>query len=197
MPSMSPLARVKSFISDLFLWSFFVVGLAASMGGAGAVLDGTAKTVATFGGIAVSLFTGSKITKKPKIKAFMSSRPVLWFLFLFNAGVAAISYFTMDGAKGIATAAGMGLVSLGAAGGLVSNYRNAGRATPQEPVHEAPYQQFGHEAEAQYPQPVHAGPYQEPAYPGPYRQPAYGDPTQYRQPYRGTANRPGDDTHWV
>ncbi|MGH1555366.1 hypothetical protein ACRAWF_36620 [Streptomyces sp. L7] len=65
----------------------------------------------------VSLFTGSKIAKKPKIKAFLSSRPVLWFLFLFNGGVAVVSYFAMDGAKGIATAAGMGLVSLGAAGG--------------------------------------------------------------------------------
>ncbi|XUL93869.1 hypothetical protein ACQ86D_50680 [Streptomyces galilaeus] len=195
--SKSPLARVKSFFADLFLWSFFVVGLAASMGGAGAVLDGTAKTAATFVGIAVSLFTGSKITKKPKIKAFLSSRPVLWFLFLFNGGVAAVSYFTMDGAKGIATAAGMGLVSLGAAGGLVSNYRNGGRTAPEEPVSEAPYQQQpGYET--QYPQPVYDAPYEHPAYGTQYPQPTYDAPAPYQQqPVRGTSNRPGDDTHWA
>ncbi|MEV6482093.1 hypothetical protein [Streptomyces sp. NPDC051576] len=195
--SKSPLARVKSFFADLFLWSFFVVGLATSMGGAGAVLDGTAKTAATFVGIAVALFTGSKITKKPKIKAFLSSRPVLWFLFLFNGGVAAVSYLTMDGAKGIATAAGMGLVSLGAAGGLVSNYRNGGQAAPEEPVSEAPFQQQpGYEA--QYPQPVYDAPYEHPAYGTQYPQPTYDAPAPYQQqPVRGTSNRPGDDTHWA
>ncbi|MER6492906.1 hypothetical protein [Streptomyces griseorubiginosus] len=115
----SPVTAVKSFVADLLLWSFFGVGLSAAIG-AGAVLDGTEKNVATFAGIAVSLVAGSRITKKPKIKTFLSTRPVLWFLFLFNGGVAAVSYFTMDGAKGIATAAAMGLVSLGAAGGLVA-----------------------------------------------------------------------------
>jgi hypothetical protein len=128
----SPLATVKSFFADLLLWSFFVAGLAAAMGGAGAVLDGTAKTAATFAGIAVSLLTGTRIAKKPKIKAFLSTRPVLWFLFLFNGGVAAVAYFTMDGAKGIATAAGMGLVALGAAGGLVSGRRGSGADRTQD-----------------------------------------------------------------
>ncbi|MFF6992941.1 hypothetical protein [Streptomyces sp. NPDC010273] len=193
----SPLARVKSFFADLFLGSFFVVGLAAAMGGAGTVLDGTAKTAATFVGIAVSLFTGSKITKKPKIKAFLSSRPVLWFLFLFNGGVAAISYFTMDGAKGIATAAGMGLVSLGAAGGLVSNYRHGGRTAAAGPVSEAPYQKEpGYDTP--YPQPVYDAPYEHPAYGTPYPQPTFDAPASYQpQPIRGTSNRSGDDTHWA
>ncbi|MFI6404841.1 hypothetical protein [Streptomyces sp. NPDC050548] len=118
----SLLATVKSFIANLLLWSFFVGGLAASTA-SGTVLDGTAKTAATFAGIAVSILTGSRIAKKPKIKAFLSKTSTLWFLFLFNGGVAVVSYFAMDGAKGIATAAGMGLVSLGAAGGLISNLR--------------------------------------------------------------------------
>ncbi|WP_406432833.1 hypothetical protein OHB00_08375 [Streptomyces sp. NBC_00631] len=147
MRSKSPLARVKSFIADLLLWSFFIVGLAAATGAAGLFLDGTEKKIATFAGIAVSLVTGSRITKKPKIKAFLASRPVLWFLFLFNGGVAAVSYFTMDGAKGIATAAGMGLVSLGALGGLISNYRHGAKAAA-----EAAY-------DAQYEQPTYGTPY--------------------------------------
>jgi hypothetical protein len=37
--------------------------------------------------------------------------------------VATVSPFVMDGAKGIATAAAMGLVALGAAGGLVAGRR--------------------------------------------------------------------------
>ncbi|MGH1551755.1 hypothetical protein ACRAWF_05025 [Streptomyces sp. L7] len=83
----SLLATVKSFIANLLLWSFFIGGLAASTA-SGAVLDGTAKTAATFAGIAVSLLTGSRIAKKPKIKAFLSKTSTLWFLFLFNGGVA-------------------------------------------------------------------------------------------------------------
>ncbi|WUW85962.1 hypothetical protein OG595_08565 [Streptomyces sp. NBC_01451] len=113
------LAAVKSFITNLLLWSFFLGGLAASTA-SGAVLDGTEKDVATYAGIAVALLAGSRIARKPKIKAFLARPSTLWFLFLFNGGVAAFCYFTMDGVKGIATAVGMGLVSLGAAGGLVS-----------------------------------------------------------------------------
>ncbi|MFF2852025.1 hypothetical protein ACFVT5_37700 [Streptomyces sp. NPDC058001] len=126
----SPLAPLKSFVANLLLWSFFVGGLAASSA-SGAVLDGTAKDVATYAGIAVSLVAGSRIAKKPRINAFLSTPSVLWFLFLFNGGVAVVCYFTMDGAKGIMAAVGMGLVSLGAAGGLVANRRKRAAAVEQ------------------------------------------------------------------
>ncbi|WP_181803928.1 hypothetical protein [Streptomyces shenzhenensis] len=115
----SPLVAVRSSVAGLLLWSFFVGGLVAGSA-SGTVLDGTAKDVVTYAGIAVSLVAGRRIAKKPKIKAFLSTPPVLWFLFLFNGGVAAVCYFTMDGAKGAMAAAGTGLVSLGAAGGLVA-----------------------------------------------------------------------------
>jgi len=134
----SLLAAVKSFIANLLLWSFFIGGLVASAA-SGAVLDGTAKTAATFAGIAVSILTGSHIAKKPKIKAFLSKTSTLWFLFLFNGGVAVVSYFAMDGAKGIATAAGMGLVSLGAAGGLISNLRKGPAKTSPHPSTDEPW----------------------------------------------------------
>ena len=121
-PVKSLIAAVKSFIANLLLWSFFVAGLVASTA-SGALLDGKEKSIATYAGIAVSMVAGSRIAKKPRIKAFLSKPSVLWFLFLFNGGVAAVCYFTMDGVKGIATAVGMGLVSLGAAGGLVAGRR--------------------------------------------------------------------------
>ncbi|MET9762793.1 hypothetical protein ABZ016_27765 [Streptomyces sp. NPDC006372] len=123
----SSLATVRSFTAGLLLWSFFTVGLAAAMG-SGAVLDGTQQNVATIAGSAVALVTGSRLARKPRIKAFLSRPGTLWFLFLFN-GVAAVAlYFALDGVKGIAAAAAMGLVSLGAAGGIVANHRTAAHA---------------------------------------------------------------------
>ncbi|MFF4260264.1 hypothetical protein ACFY1L_54950 [Streptomyces sp. NPDC001663] len=48
------------------------------------------------------------------MKPLLASRPVLWFLFLFNLAVAAAAPFAVDGAQGVLTAVGMGVVSLGA-----------------------------------------------------------------------------------
>ncbi|MFI6370114.1 hypothetical protein [Streptomyces sp. NPDC050546] len=121
------LTTVKSFVADLLLWSFFTVGLGAALG-AGAVLDGTQKDVATVAGSAVALVTGTRLAKKPSIKGFLSKPGTQWFLFLFNGGAAVAMYFALDGVKGIAAAAAMGLVSLGAAGGIVADYRAAARA---------------------------------------------------------------------
>ncbi|MET7650520.1 MULTISPECIES: hypothetical protein [unclassified Streptomyces] len=61
------------------------------------------------------------------MKALLSSRPVLWFLFLFNLAVAAVAPFVVDGSQGVMTAVGMGVVSLGAGVGLVRD--RSGRAT--------------------------------------------------------------------
>jgi hypothetical protein len=48
------------------------------------------------------------------MKALLASRPVLWFLFLFNLVVAVGATFALDGSQRVVTAAGMGLVSVGA-----------------------------------------------------------------------------------
>ncbi|MFE5816323.1 hypothetical protein [Streptomyces sp. NPDC056479] len=61
------------------------------------------------------------------MKALLSSRPVLWFLFLFNAVVAVAAPFVVDGGQGIVTAVGMGVVSLGAGVELVRG-RGRGKA---------------------------------------------------------------------
>lgn len=116
---------MKSLLSSIVLWSLFLVGLSAT----GAVLDGTQKDVATYGGIALSLLAGSRIAKKDPIKSFLSSRPVLWFLFLFNGVVAAAAGFALDGVQGITAAAGMGLVSLGAGFGLLQSRGTRNRGT--------------------------------------------------------------------
>ncbi|MER6122110.1 hypothetical protein ABT173_05340 [Streptomyces sp. NPDC001795] len=118
---------MKSLFSSVVLWLLFVAGLAAGAA-SGLLLDGTQKSVATYAGIAVALLTGTRIAQKPKIKAFLSTRPVLWFLFLFNGSVAAICYFAVDGVQGIMAAVSMGLVSLGAGGGLLAAGRKAVRA---------------------------------------------------------------------
>ncbi|MER6227330.1 hypothetical protein ABT189_43430, partial [Streptomyces sp900105755] len=128
---MHPLARVKASVSDLLLWSCFAVGLAASSA-SGAVLDGTRKDIATCAGIGVSLLTGSRIAKKPRIKAFLARRGTLWFLFLFNGAAAVALYVAMEGVKGIMGAAFMGLVSLGAAGGSVEQEQEPECAPPRQ-----------------------------------------------------------------
>ncbi|MGW7209377.1 hypothetical protein [Streptomyces sp. NPDC054837] len=48
------------------------------------------------------------------MKSLLSSKPVLWFLFLFNAAVAAVAPFVVDGSQGVMTAVGMGVVAAGA-----------------------------------------------------------------------------------
>ena len=53
------------------------------------------------------------------MKKLLSSRPALWFLFLFNLSVAAVAPFAIEGSQGVMTAVGMGVVSLGAGVSLV------------------------------------------------------------------------------
>lgn len=48
------------------------------------------------------------------MKNLLSSKPVLWFLFLFNAAVAAVAPLVVDGTQGVMTAVGMGVVAAGA-----------------------------------------------------------------------------------
>ncbi|WP_405645137.1 hypothetical protein [Streptomyces sp. NBC_00019] len=127
MAAPSPLAAVRKSVADLILWQLFVGGLAAGTA-AGAVFDGTQKDLVTAVGGVVALITGSRIAKKPKIKAFLSRPATLWFLFLFNGGTAAAMYFAMDGVKGIIAATMMGLVSLGTAGGIVAGHRKQAEA---------------------------------------------------------------------
>jgi hypothetical protein len=58
------------------------------------------------------------------MKSPLASRPVLWFLFLFNLVVAAAAPFVVDGTQAVLTGVGMGVVSLGAG---VSLYRTRRR----------------------------------------------------------------------
>lgn len=61
------------------------------------------------------------------MKALLSSRPALWFLFLFNLTVAIAAPLIDDSSKGIATSLGMAVVSLGAGSALYKG-RGQGRA---------------------------------------------------------------------
>ncbi|MET9912153.1 hypothetical protein ABZZ74_36020 [Streptomyces sp. NPDC006476] len=120
-------ATVRKAFADVLLWGFFLAGLAASTA-AGAAFDGTAKNAVSGAGAVVALLAGSRLAKKPRIKAFLGRPGTLWFLFLFNGATAVALYFTMDGVKGILAAAMMGLVSVGAAGGLVAGRRARAQA---------------------------------------------------------------------
>ncbi|MEU4654980.1 hypothetical protein AB0G32_13745 [Streptomyces sp. NPDC023723] len=113
---------MKNPLSTVLLWLVFLAGLVASAG-SGAVLDGTRKDIATYAGIVLALLAGSRIARRPRIKAFLATRPVLWFLFLFNGAVAAYCYLMVDGTQGLMAAVMMGLVSVGAGSGLIAARR--------------------------------------------------------------------------
>ncbi|MET7481402.1 hypothetical protein ABZT17_44870 [Streptomyces sp. NPDC005648] len=63
------------------------------------------------------------------MKKFLLSKPVLWFLFLFNVVAAAIVPFAVDGTQGITAAIGMGLVSIKAGIGLLWKRRKSAQST--------------------------------------------------------------------
>jgi hypothetical protein len=64
------------------------------------------------------------------IKSLPSSRPVLWFLVLFNLVAAVAAGLALHGAQRIMTSAAMGVVALGAGAGLVLRRATQTRRLP-------------------------------------------------------------------
>jgi hypothetical protein len=117
------MASLKA-LSTLMLWTSFIAGLSACVGSSSLYhLHGTHQHLATYGGIALSLVTGSVVMRKEPLKSWLATRPVLWFLFLFNLAVAVVALIAVHGAQGIMAAVGMGVVSLGAGAGLLRGRR--------------------------------------------------------------------------
>jgi hypothetical protein len=77
------------------------------------------------------------------MKSLLSSRPVLWFLFLFNAAVAVAAGVgvgghhlhlhgsTLDGSQQVMTCVGMGIAALGAGIALLRRRAAHAYATPR------------------------------------------------------------------
>jgi len=118
---------MKQFLKSAFQWLAFAAGLAACVG-SGAVLHGGAQHAATYGGIAVSLVAGTMVMREEPVKSWLSARPVLWFLFLFNGAVAVGAGLFVHGSQGVLTAIGMGLVAIGAGSGLLRRTPSAARS---------------------------------------------------------------------
>ncbi|MEW2395809.1 hypothetical protein [Streptomyces sp. NPDC046862] len=62
------------------------------------------------------------------MKAFITSKPVLWFLFLFNLAATAVIPFVAEGSQALGAVIGMGLVSVKAGIGLIVKYRRQNRS---------------------------------------------------------------------
>ncbi|MFD4505364.1 hypothetical protein [Streptomyces sp. NPDC058457] len=112
--------KQMSVFSLVLLFFVFTAGIGVSIA-AGAVFEGMEKNLVSAGGVVVALVASTILMKQQRMRDFVASRPVLWFLFLFNAAVATTCSFALDGAKGIAVATVMGLVSLGAGAGLLKS----------------------------------------------------------------------------
>ncbi|UGQ12009.1 hypothetical protein LO772_35545 [Yinghuangia sp. ASG 101] len=54
------------------------------------------------------------------MKSLLANKPALWFLFLFNLVVALLASVAVDGAQGVMTGVGMGVVSVGAGVALLA-----------------------------------------------------------------------------
>jgi positive regulator of sigma E activity len=57
------------------------------------------------------------------VKSFLSSAPVLWFLFLFNLAVSGAAAVVLDGTQQIFVSVCMAVVSLGAGVSLLRRHR--------------------------------------------------------------------------
>ena len=60
----------------------------------------------------------SPTRKEVRRKSLLPSKPVLWFLFLFNLVVSVAAGFTLHGVQQVTTSAGMGAVAIGAGAAL-------------------------------------------------------------------------------
>jgi hypothetical protein len=60
----------------------------------------------------------SPIRTATRMTSLLSSKPVLWFLFLFNLVVSVAAGFTLHGEQQVTTSAGMGAVAIGAGAAL-------------------------------------------------------------------------------
>ena len=143
---------MKSRLMSPAMWMLFAAGLIGCVGARHLVHGTQHQHLFTFGGIALSLAAGSYVMRREPLKSWLKTRKVMWFLFLFNLAVAVAAPFVVHGSQGIMTAAGMGLVSLGAGTGLL---RNRGSRTPARaatrvrearetvPAQDSPYPRHG------------------------------------------------------
>jgi hypothetical protein len=115
------------------MWVLFVAGLIGCVDSRHLVHGTQHQHLVTFGGIALSLAAGSYVMRREPLKSWLKTRKVMWFLFLFNLAVAVAAPFLIHGSQGIFTAAGMGIVSLGAGMGLLK-----GRASAPQPACRGP-----------------------------------------------------------
>jgi len=112
---------VKSRLFSTAVWTLFLAGLTGCVGSRHLVHGATHQHLVTIGGIVLSLAAGSYVMRKEPLKSWLRTRRVMWFLFLFNLGVAIAVPFLVHGGQGVGAAAGMGAVSLGAGLGLLKS----------------------------------------------------------------------------
>lgn len=111
---------------SLSMWVLFIAGVIGCVDTKHLVHGTGHQHLVTFGGIALSLAAGSYIARQEPLKSWLKNRKVMWFLFVFNLAVAIVSPFVIHGGEGIGTAAGFGVVSIGAGFGLLKGHSRPG-----------------------------------------------------------------------
>jgi hypothetical protein len=111
-------------LASTLSWLLFVAGL-AGVAASHVLFDGTREQLVSYGSTAVALLGGMFVARGEPVKSWLRAKPVQWFLFLVNLAAAAGASFLLHGTQGIMAAAGLGVVSLGAAAGLLTGSRGA------------------------------------------------------------------------
>jgi hypothetical protein len=114
---------MKSRLWSGLLWFLFVFGTTGAMS-VSHFLHGTNLAMATVTMLVISTLAGSQLAKREPLKSLLASRKTQWFLFVVNLNAAVAVDLFVDGWQGIAAAAGLGVVSLGAGAGLLRRRGN-------------------------------------------------------------------------
>jgi hypothetical protein len=114
---------VKSRLWSGLLWFLFVFGVTGCLS-VSHFLDSTNLTMATVTMLVISTLAGAALAKREPLKSLLASRKTRWFLFVVNLNAAVAVSLFIDGWQGIAAAAGLGVVSLGAGAGLLRRRGN-------------------------------------------------------------------------
>jgi drug/metabolite transporter (DMT)-like permease len=108
---------VKALVWSLLGFAF-LFGLLGTVSVSHLIHGGTDRIMASVAMVIIAFVAGALLARREPIKSFLASRPVLWFLFLFNLAVAVLAFLFVNGAQGILAGVGMLVVSLGAGASL-------------------------------------------------------------------------------
>lgn len=92
----------------------FIFGMLGTVSVSHLIFDNTELIMANVAMVLIALVAGFFLARREPFKSFLSSPPVLWFLFLFNLVAGTLALFFIPGTQGVL--AGIGLLGASLSG---------------------------------------------------------------------------------